>query len=688
MNLFAKLNDPKHWRELPTVWVRRLVIHDGTGNDPIQNVSLKPGMNIVWGRETKETATNAFQPGHGLGKTTFCRLIRFCLGEESFGQPRTVAGVQNDFPNGYVDAIVEVGSKTWCVRRHFAGGHSSFARQAKSLSSFVRRPPSPDTDPYASFHNHVAAVTLGELDEKQFLAGEKSFRWKHLLAMCSRDQEARYVDPLQWRSKRSTAELPAFAQPKADAIRCVLALLGIYTDKDRELDDREQTLKKRINKLQQRKSKGETRLEYWEDHHRETLSKAGVEEAEGRSMDATSLFALEPKYRDVHDKLVAEIAALDQQITELEIQVSYAAASLKERREARQVKEGAAETIRSPAEEAIEERSRLAAEWTSTLQTLKELKFTLCEYGNESIGKCVHAQDYARELEEALTSLPVIDPDEPNSQIDLAENLEATATRLQESEARVADEMRKIVEQKQTAERKRRRKEREQEDIENAWKELERIESARKDTSVDKSLSKVTNQLADAESDLEQAKTERKQATKMHQRQLSDLEAAFDVLVKRCITDEYEGTIRLSEDDLTFQILHGETGSGEGFEMLAILLGDLALAILGAARMSTHPGLLIHDSPREADLGPLAYQHYLTNIQDVFGTLACDQGIPIQYIVTTTTPPPKPLRPKAHTPLKLGGKAGMLFGKPLKTARPRLVNIPYFVDEKEREPSQ
>ncbi len=46
-------------------------------------------------------------------------------------------------------------------------------------------------------------------------------------------------------------------------------------------------------------------------------------------------------------------------------------------------------------------------------------------------------------------------------------------------------------------------------------------------------------------------------------------------------------------------------------------------------------------------------------------------GTPIQYIVTTTTPPPKELRRKDLTPLRLGGKHGMLFGKALKTARLR-----------------
>lgn len=613
MNLFAKLNDPQHWRELPMVWVRRLIIHDGLSKTPLQDVKLKPGMNIIWGRETKETNTTPFQPGHGLGKTTFCRLIRFCLGEASFGQTRTVAGVQTAFPNGYVEAVVHVSGKTWCVRRNFAPGHASFARQAKSLTTFDRNPPLSDNDVYSAFRDHVSAANLDGLDETQFLASQKSFRWSHLLAMCSRDQEARYVDPLQWRSKRSTAEMPAFAQPKADAIRCVLALLGIYTDKDRELDDREETLKKTVSKLEKRKSKNETRLDYWDDYYREQLADAGVEDADGRSMEPGSLFDLESAYRKVHDAMVAEIAAMDQAITQLEIQVAMTAASLKEKQELRQSKEASADVIRTPAEKAVANLEGLRRECEDMLQRLTELKFSLCEYGNVSFGKCSHVQDYSRQLQDSLSDLPVVVPDELEEKIKLAEQLEATVARLGEAEQRVASEMEKLVKAKQDAERERRRKEREQEDIEKAWGELQRIAKARKDASVDHSLSKVTKELGKAESDLQQAKDDRKQANRVHQQQLEHLEAAFDVLVKRCVTDEYEGTIRLTEDELIFQILHGETGSGEGFEMLAILLGDLALAILrggnGPSSWNHHPRQPPRSRPRPAGLPALPQQH-------------------------------------------------------------------------------
>ena len=61
--------------------------------------------------------------------------------------------------------------------------------------------------------------------------------------------------------------------------------------------------------------------------------------------------------------------------------------------------------------------------------------------------------------------------------------------------------------------------------------------------------------------------------------------------------------------------------------------------------------------------------------------LAGSSGVPLQYIVTTTTPPPLHLRANTHTPLKLGGKHGLLFGKALKTARPRQMSIPGLAAE-------
>lgn len=661
MPLFAKLNDPQHWRTLPTVWFRRVVISDGVNEKPLRSVQLRPGLNIVWGQETPETENKPFQPGHGLGKTTFCRLLRFCLGEKSFGQPNMVAGVQAEFSDGYVEALVDVDGRSWCVRRHFSPGHPSFARRGNSLRTFQKRPPNSDDDPFSAFLADVRCITLADIPERGFLAGKKSFEWEHLLAVCTRDQEARYVDPLVWRSKRSTAELPAFLQPKADAIRCLLALLGTYADSDVELNDREEYLRNRVNQLKQRKGRSEDRLTYWEDHFRERLAEAGVTEADSRPMNEGDLFSLQSAYKHVHDARVAELARMDQSIKQIDMQLTLAAATLCERREHRESQETTAAVIRGPAEQMIEDFLNSSRQWQEKLRELRELKFTLCSLGNITYGKCVHVQEYAEQLEAGLASLPDEPPSTAQGQIALAERLEAITADIRRAEERAREALKRLMDEKHDADRERRRRERELEDLETAWNELTRVTRLRSDASQDRSLTNISQQLASASKELDQAKQERKQAVDAHRRQLRDFQAAFDVLVKRCITDEYEGTVKLTEDELDFQILHGETGSGEGFEMLAILLSDLALAILGAARKATHPGLVIHDSPREADLGPHAYRHYLSSIHTVLDSLACDAGTPLQYIVTTTTPPPKHLQTKAVTPLRLGGKQGMLF---------------------------
>lgn len=117
MNLFAKLENAK-WRDRPLVWIRRIVIRENDSRKkPIQDIELKTGINFVWGIEAAKTKGKDLESGHNLGKTTFCHLARFCLGEKSFGKKALVACVAADFPEGFVEAEVEVDRQIWCVRR-------------------------------------------------------------------------------------------------------------------------------------------------------------------------------------------------------------------------------------------------------------------------------------------------------------------------------------------------------------------------------------------------------------------------------------------------------------------------------------------------------------------------------------------------------------------------------------------
>ena len=144
--------------------------------------------------------------------------------------------------------------------------------------------------------------------------------------------------------------------------------------------------------------------------------------------------------------------------------------------------------------------------------------------------------------------------------------------------------------------------------------------------------------------------------------------ARFNALVKKTLTNDFKGVVDIQEDGLNFRIVRGESLSGEAYETLAILLADLALLLESAADHSHHPGLLIHDSPREADLNLRIYQKLL----DVAGEelrLAHPESLPYQYIVTTTPPPPS-LQHESVTKFKLSGGTGSLFGRQLETAKP------------------
>ena len=62
----------------PKVWVERIAVFESKEHGtPIREVELAKGVNLVWAREN---AGDELSLGHGVGKTSFCRLMRYCLG--------------------------------------------------------------------------------------------------------------------------------------------------------------------------------------------------------------------------------------------------------------------------------------------------------------------------------------------------------------------------------------------------------------------------------------------------------------------------------------------------------------------------------------------------------------------------------------------------------------------------------
>ena len=115
------------------------------------------------------------------------------------------------------------------------------------------------------------------------------------------------------------------------------------------------------------------------------------------------------------------------------------------------------------------------------------------------------------------------------------------------------------------------------------------------------------------------------------------LSEKFDPIVRRVLGHDAKGRVTLSGTGIELSIdLGGDraTAAIDSLKVLAFDLAALCLSIEGATRV---PAFLLHDSPREADLGLSIYHELFRFVRDLERQV--EQPL-FQYIMTTTTVPP------------------------------------------------
>lgn len=132
----------------------------------------------------------------------------------------------------------------------------------------------------------------------------------------------------------------------------------------------------------------------------------------------------------------------------------------------------------------------------------------------------------------------------------------------------------------------------------------------------------------------------------------SRLSFFFDAVIRYMVGPNAGGKVTLDGNGIKLLVELGGDRSTAAIDSLKVIAFDLAvmcMSIEGGARL---PAFLIHDSPREADLGLSVYHrlfHLVRNLEQ-------GEGQPLfQYIVTTTTRPPEELSDKPWLRETLGG---------------------------------
>lgn len=630
---------PEHGRSEPRFWVRRLIIWEKP-NVILREISLRPGLNIVWSPDPSDRADTSAAGdtlGHGSGKTLFCRLLRYVLGEEHFapeGQRRSIA---RTFPEGMVGAEVMLDGTLWALLRPLGLGRQHFALPDHTLEKLLEK--GTTSTGIAPF---LAAIENGVLSSEvvSLIPVEHAQQaWLVALASLSRDQECRFDKVLDWRSSDSDSGSPVRSLSNVKLLDALRALIGA-------IDPEEFRLRAEIMELdgRQKEATQEAARRLWEaDRLRKRLiGELGLnpdEVVSGRLGIETLRQAAKAK--------LAKLAAVtpDNDIADLP-------------------------AFRTRAEVAKREVDRLALDLAQATARIPEIESLIRRMQGERPGASV-ALDNAETpicpvcdvpLDRALAegcklSEKLPDLDAANLRLaKLNKDIETEKGRLDSQKAekdRVSLQLGPASVGAEELSRRVREVERAQESRKEAWFSTRRlIDDANR---LEELLNEQESTQATAEKLTIDIETKRDVAAAFRDEQaqvFSRLSCFFDAIIRELVGPTAGGKVILDGNGLKLCVELGGDRSTAAIDSLKVIAFDLAVMCMSIEGGTHLPAFLIHDSPREADLGLSVYHRLFHLLRDVEQKAAKPL---FQYIVTTTTRPPDEMLDEPWLRENLGG---------------------------------
>lgn len=638
----------------PRLWIERLILFSEPDFDhSIRAITLRPGLNLIWAHEPedKRAYTGTHAAGHGVGKTSLCLLLRYCLGDDADAVVELRETLYREYPKGGVGAVIHVKNERFAIFRYFNIHRDGMARLDGDLEALLERG---GDRSFKDFEAHLADALMSAVFPRAIPETGQAIRWQHVLGWVARDQGTGFKRFYAWRDGEGTG----LKRSRLDPPVVVRAVLGL-------LDRGESALLKRIHDLEHEREacQQETqRLRQEPELIRRRIEselRAWAEAAPDLPMYGEDLFAdsVEKRIRASMGKASKDLAEIDLQIEAAD--EAWVGANAEYLLHKRAYDEADAEYQRADAAQKSDEAAFVANR--DRLARLRGLAGQDCQEGRVDLGKCRHIQEEIHKLETAINL-----KDRRNQRV-LAEALEDWTARTVAALDRrdklwpAMEAARQRVSEKERLRRelqgRRNRAVAEMAQGERLREELDRWSKLSGSKEAEEAIAQSVERCKQIEQAIDRARTELAVLQTNKSDRERDLSSLVDALTQALLPDGAVGWFAARDEERPFQL---SIRGGEAYRVLEVLLGDLACLLDATA--SAFPGLLIHDCPREADMSAGLYEAFLLLAgrieREAFGNVA-----PFQYIVTTTTPPPAPLRklPYLRERLDPSTDDGLLF---------------------------
>lgn len=643
----------------PDVWVSRLVIFERITPDPvaIRDIPLTRGVNIVWAEETEDDNPAAEITGHSAGKTTFCRLLRYALGEKTFGTKVSMELIRTCFPEGYIAAEVHVAGQKWAVRRPFGSGRMSYVKQDATVEQLLQE--------------HGESVSQDEYPKKVGLDGlldgfetgavvrtGEPIQWGHILAWCTRDQEARFQNIYDWRSHRSESETPSFRYPRGGTLFVMRTALGLFYPDELKGEEKLAQLQQesdRLNRqIEEKRREPQFRVNLYDQNLRRRLKTQLPDEQDIDALPLRSgnllpdLHSLTERARSEIERAIRrhddEIGDLQKRIDEAGAQIGQLQKDLEELDTLFQLNTAAGKEL----DGAVSDRQ-------TKRQVLREHADTLCPFGDVLIQDCSYVVNRQKTLQISQFQDVRAMRDAETKRKNEVEKIERAKQDLREAIQSLDSERRQLQARRDSLGIEVRKESGEARDLAQTLDALVKWAQSSDQDSAYPELIRMRERLDGINGESERLEIDLTGLLRQHDRNRQLLASIFSAAVRAVLSSgSYDGQVVLDNRELAFRITHGPAMSGEAVETLSVLLSDIASLVYNTVSDEAHlPGLMLHDSPREADLGLRIYRSFIRFVGSLVDSFGENDNCPFQYILTTTTPPPEELQAPQFVKLRL-----------------------------------